>query len=1238
MAEILKVRETIERDLGQDLPGDGVVKVAETSLLEADLREYVLTSQLAADYEKVLSRVVESAQPAATAPTKVGIWISGFFGSGKSHFAKIVGHLLADTSTGNSSARPIFRTHLKSGRQADDRVDELLQQAATYRLRVHLVPFDISTLHTTGTDVGITFLRAFYQSLGLSSVLAVAEQELELQEAGHWEAFLDAYHRRTEVEWFDDRELFAGLSTFTGLLAEFLPNRYASKEAADNTLNFAQTELSSLTIDGAVGRMTRWVDRKQAQTKDPFRILFVADEVGAWSGRHLDRIEQIRSLIELFASKGAGRLWLIATSQERLSEVIANSPDVATDQQAQEMLQRLEARFPVNIHLESSEVGTVIEQRILRKRPVARPHLERLWEENRGQLADIGESPGIELNGEYPRIDKDFFIRDYPFLPYQLPAAADIFGNMRSVKVSQGARSMLRVALDAVRTLADEPIGALVSWDQIFDSANRGNEFQSEEYLGSLGLEHIARADRDLAGLGAGMIDRPSRLLRVLWLIQQNNRIPRTVKNLARLLTTDMGADVLDLERKVEETLSQLEGLSYVRREPASNEWRFLTPDEVTLEKILARIATQDVKEIDVRRERQELVADQLKAHFTGRTTMGQTQTPFEYGVHLNEVAIAHDSAPVTLRVSFEGTEAAKQVAEQYAAYLTEPHVYWVVNLPKRLDERIRRRLAIERLPGDDEFQQKATQRTRDEAKRLEAEANQITSDVAADVAGALRGGVMYAAGRRQELVRSVKGGSVRPVIDEAIRDRLQQVYHRFTEGDQPYNPNNTEKVLTVAPADRAALSPSLRIFDNEGHVVPSHPVVDALLGHLNTTTKNSGSDVAAWFKQEPRGWPTDLARYVAAAQFADGRLVIADAAGHTFDNPKDASARAQFGVGAFRSVRLIVEENPLTADEVKAARTLLASLGYPTKDAAELTASEAAQALIGDLRSKAPVLARAHETGFPLEAEFDAIPLLIEELAGIDTRVKRLRALLERSNDLGLANQKLDQLTGFASHRGFEQYGRSEKLRELAREAALADDTAWGGQAADADAQLQALIEQRRVLAEWDDAFADHRQRLLDAFKGAYVPLFESTRAAVEEARKSLTESPEYKALEGGRGMEFFRTRLVTGRALAPLHEVALKSDDDLLRAHEAYSMNHLRTLAASLQATLGMAREALIQALVEQQKEQGELATIAAWRPADAFGGRTFTDPDEVRAVFDQARQEVLDLVEQGKTVKVV
>ena len=174
---------------------------------------------------------------------------------------------------------------------------------------------------------------------------------------------------------------------------------------------------------------------------------------------------------------------------------------------------------------------------------------------------------------------------DYPFLPYQLPMAADIFGAMRGVKVSAGARSMLKVAFEATLGRADEPIGAIVSWDRIFDAANGDNEFADDNYLGGPGIQAINRADEDLKGHAP--FERPSRILKALWLMQQSNRVPTTTSNLARLLADNTGDDILDLEHKLEDTLNALTAFSYVKRDAASGQWRFLTPDEVTVEKIV---------------------------------------------------------------------------------------------------------------------------------------------------------------------------------------------------------------------------------------------------------------------------------------------------------------------------------------------------------------------------------------------------------------------------------------------------------------------------------------------------------------------------------------------------------------------------------------------------------------------------------------------------------------------------
>ena len=139
------IRSCIDRNL-DDEP-QSVIKVDELRTLRSDLANYVLTDQLAREYARVFERVVEAAKPGGGSVADVGVWVSGFFGSGKSLFAKIVGHVLADTSFGDDSARSLFQRHLRLDRPGDRRLAELFQEANVYRLHVNLVAFDIMSQH-----------------------------------------------------------------------------------------------------------------------------------------------------------------------------------------------------------------------------------------------------------------------------------------------------------------------------------------------------------------------------------------------------------------------------------------------------------------------------------------------------------------------------------------------------------------------------------------------------------------------------------------------------------------------------------------------------------------------------------------------------------------------------------------------------------------------------------------------------------------------------------------------------------------------------------------------------------------------------------------------------------------------------------------------------------------------------------------------------------------------------------
>jgi len=176
---VTTVRDTIQRDLADEI--QSVIKVAETSRLVVDLREYVLTDLLAKQFGDVLSALVAASRPATMSSGKTGIWVSGFFGSGKSHFAKLIGHLAANTQTDAGPARELFRQRLRPGNARHDRIAELLHEADKDGLKAQLVAFDITALHGDATEnTGRIFLRGLYRQLGLSSVIAFADLETEV--------------------------------------------------------------------------------------------------------------------------------------------------------------------------------------------------------------------------------------------------------------------------------------------------------------------------------------------------------------------------------------------------------------------------------------------------------------------------------------------------------------------------------------------------------------------------------------------------------------------------------------------------------------------------------------------------------------------------------------------------------------------------------------------------------------------------------------------------------------------------------------------------------------------------------------------------------------------------------------------------------------------------------------------------------------------------------------------------
>ena len=361
-------------------------------------------------------------------------------------------------------------------------------------------------------------------------------------------------------------------------------------------------------------------------------LVFVIDEMGTFIGDSNDRIGELNSLAEMLGNKGKGKVWLISTSQQDLEKVV----DRTNFQPA--LVGRLNARFDLKPHLVSDEINRVVSERILKKRPAREDVLRTLYKRHEGAIAQLADLKASRHLGE---LDERAFIGAYPLLPHQIRLAQDIFEALSGFRISGGVRSMIAVVMEALQSVADEDVGVIVAFDEIFDAVE--NDLLSQEYLGASGVRAISESDERVP-------DTPvpaARVLKILWLLQRVTWVPRVPETIAKLLVRDFAADLPVLREGVEKTLAALQEAGYVSRDEATGEWKFLNERERTIEQAIQEMVRpggpRSISLAAVRRTSQQvckddLVTKQKLANFA--VTYGETRVPFAYGVRIDGEAV----------------------------------------------------------------------------------------------------------------------------------------------------------------------------------------------------------------------------------------------------------------------------------------------------------------------------------------------------------------------------------------------------------------------------------------------------------------------------------------------------------------------------------------------------------------------------------------------------------------------
>ena len=554
----MQIRELFERDISRSI--NGVVKAdqMDDALVWQELEEFVVTKELGRHltsfYDAYLRTIDQKDDPAIAG--RIGVWVSGFFGSGKSHTIKVLSHLLENRLvTRNGETRHA----LDFIRNTD--IDPMLlgdmERAAKHPTDAILFNIDNKADSKAGRNAILrVFLKVLDERAGYSGDHAhIANMEYQLDEEGNLQTFHNAYKMVAGSDWEDHRDAYQfHIAEITSALAG-VTNQDESQ--LESWLDTAE-ETFELTVERLCQRVKSHLDRQGPD----HRLLFLVDEVGQFIGGDTHLMLNLQTIAEGLGTECGGRAWIVVTSQEDIDRVLGDASQARSYD-----FSKIQGRFNTRLSLSSTNADEVIQRRLLTKREIVVPPLEELHESKRDILANqtTFRGGGKSLTR---RFDGGDFVASYPFVPYQFQLVQRVFEEIRKVgatgrHLAQGERSMLDAFQHALQSVGDLEVGELIPLYRMYPSI--------EGFLDSNVKRTIEQAvDR----LG----DFEINVLRLLFLIRYVDELPENVDNLVVLCADNIDVDTVALRSRIETALERLESETLIGR--SGDRYHFLTDEE----------------------------------------------------------------------------------------------------------------------------------------------------------------------------------------------------------------------------------------------------------------------------------------------------------------------------------------------------------------------------------------------------------------------------------------------------------------------------------------------------------------------------------------------------------------------------------------------------------------------------------------------------------------------------------
>lgn len=573
------INSYFEKNIDRNI--ETVIKADDRENISDEVTEYVITNEITRKIRDLFAAYNDYSGAN-------GVWISGFFGSGKSHLLKILSYVFSNLEHDNYRCGELFAEKIED--------DQMLKADILQATRIpsESILFNIdqqSQISSKADEKAIlsVFYKVFYNHLGYYGDQShVAEFEMWLDKQNKYPDFKESFETKYGKSWREARRDYFDPAV-TDIVAEVLGDLF-NKEASkyENILDDLE-DRNKQSVEDFCSKVLSYINTKPSG----FRLNFFVDEVGQYISDNTKLMLNLQTVAESLATITKGASWIFVTSQEDMEKVVG---DMTRKQQND--FSRIQARFKIKIPLTSANVDEVIEKRLLKKNEDYQNFLSAHYDKIGSQLTTLlsfSES-GVQFKGYKNSTD---FANKYPFAPYQF----DLFQNSRR-SLSQhnsfqgrhaaiGERSMLGVFQQVVQKIGHQESSTLVSFDMMFEGIRNElkGEIQSAITLAENNLDNVVAI----------------RVLKTLFMLKYFKNFKTTKRNISVLLIDNINIDLREHEKEIETALNSLENQSYIQRN--GDCYEFLTNDEKDIEE---EIKNTDIDDQAITQRLKEIFFDEI--------------------------------------------------------------------------------------------------------------------------------------------------------------------------------------------------------------------------------------------------------------------------------------------------------------------------------------------------------------------------------------------------------------------------------------------------------------------------------------------------------------------------------------------------------------------------------------------------------------------------------------------------